>query len=128
MKKKIQALSLAAALMLTVPIGVYAANANGTSKDTSSTAQSEDGAIKEGKFAGKEKGGHHERRNGKGVFVSDEVLELLQLDKETLIGKLKEGVPLSTLADQQGVSRDALKAAVIGALERQQAERKSAFE
>lgn len=128
MKKKIQALSLAAALMLTVPIGVYAATANGTSNDTGSTTQSADGAVKEGKFAGKAKGGHHEGSGGKGAFVSDEVSELLQLDKETIAGKLMEGITLSALAEEQGVSREALKAAMTAAFERQQAERKSAFE
>ena len=126
MKKKIQALSLAAALMLTVPIGVYAATTNGTSD--SSTTQSADGAFKEGKFAGKARGGHHEGRGGQGAFVSDEVATLLQLDKETIQSKLKEGVTLSALAEEQGVSRDALKAAMTAAFDRQQAERKSAFE
>ncbi|WP_219838769.1 hypothetical protein [Paenibacillus sp. R14(2021)] len=133
--KTMRALTITAALAVMIPLSTYAATAsNSTAAPTGSASDSASTSSKDGKLsfhkgkalADKEKAGHV-HAGFRGGFVSQEILDLLKLDKKTLQEKLAAGKTLAQVAEEQGVSRDALKQAMIAAFEKRQAEEKKEF-
>ncbi|WP_276354048.1 hypothetical protein [Cohnella caldifontis] len=106
MKKTTKAIGLAAAMAVMIPFSAYAATSTGGSSAASPTSAVQTDKQHPGK------GG----RFGMGTRAVDQsVLDLLKLDRAALQAKLKEGKSLAEIAEEQGVSRDALKQALIDA-------------
>ncbi|QHW33128.1 hypothetical protein GZH47_21525 [Paenibacillus rhizovicinus] len=121
MNKTMKSLTIAAALAVMIPLSAYAATDTTTTTDSSassSAAATQKDTTQAPKF---KQGGF------RGGAVSQEVLDLLKLDAKTLQEKLAAGKTLAQIADEQGVTRDALKAAMTTAFDKQQAEQKQKF-
>lgn len=115
MNKLAKALGITTALAVMIPLGAYAA---------SSTTGSSTGDAKQQTIF-QEKGKH-------GMFghkeaVSQEVLDLLKLDRKTLQEKLSSGKTLAQVAEEQGVSRDTLKQTLTDAFNKTLDEQKKQF-
>lgn len=125
MRKTARTLSITAALAVMIPLSAYAATTSGSS--------SSDGTTKVEKpkvsAVGGEFRGHGPRGGfgGKGEVLSEQVLDLLKLDQATVTEKLKAGSSLAEIAEQQGISRDSLKAAMTDAFNKQLEQRKSDY-
>ncbi len=108
MKKSVKVLSLAAALAVMIPVSAYAATAaNEGTRPAEKSEVSAEAAAGKGHFG---KGIH-----GADNALSSSVLDLLKLDEDALKEKLDDGKTLAQMAEEQGVSREALKQALIDA-------------
>ncbi|MFC5530390.1 hypothetical protein [Cohnella yongneupensis] len=122
MKKTARTLSITAALAVMIPLTAYAATTSTTS--TSDTAAKAAISATSGDFKGHGgKEGFGDRRQ----VVSQEVLDLLKLDKAAFSDKIKAGATLAEIAEQQGVSRESLKKAMTDAFNKQLEERKQEY-
>lgn len=123
MKRMARTLSITAALAVMIPLSAYAATTGDSGTDTKQTTKpawtADGGKIKI----------HGERGGigGKAEFLSQEVLDLLKLDKDALADKIKAGSTLAEIAEAQGVSRDALKQAMTDAFNKRIEEQKQQF-
>ncbi|SEO68745.1 hypothetical protein [Paenibacillus sp. OV219] len=123
MNKTMKAIGLTAAIAVMIPLSAYAAtNSTSTTTNTTNTTATQQQGKESGKF-----NVHFEQKVGFGGAVSQEVLDLLKLDAAALKEKLAAGKTLAQVAEEQGVSRDALKQALTTAFEKQQAAEKQAF-
>lgn len=102
MKNKARTLGITVALAVMIPLTAYAATNDSTVNKASVTASSVKGNIQE------DRGGFKRDRN----IVSQEVLDLLKLDKAAFSEKIKAGSTLAEIAAGQGISRDSLKQAL----------------
>ncbi|NIK70540.1 hypothetical protein [Paenibacillus sp. BK720] len=121
MNKYLKTIGITATLAVMVPLSAFAAT------DTTSTASSSNTAQVQTDNTTKQMGGKHGRGGFGGNFVSDSVLTLLKLDRDTLNEKLAAGSTLAEIAAEQGVSSDDLKAALTAAFEERQTAEKSQF-
>ncbi|MFC5468477.1 hypothetical protein ACFPPD_07075 [Cohnella suwonensis] len=121
MKNKAKTLGITAVLALMIPMSAYAATITGNS-DPSSASKSEAAQTQNG-AAGWVKGGFGRG----GQAVGQEVLDLLKLDKAAYEEKAKAGATLAEIAEQQGVTREQLKAALTAAFDKRQAEQKKEY-
>lgn len=122
MKNKVRTLGITAALAVMIPISAYAATTSGSTTDaTSVKTEVQDQSFKDG---------GREGRGGFGVgrgSVSQEVLDLLKLDKAALNEQIKAGATLAEIAEKQGVSRDSLKSAMTAAYNKKLEEKKQEY-
>lgn len=118
-------LSITAALAVMIPLSAYAATTSGsTSGDGAGKVDNKAVSAVEGDFRGHgPRGGF----GGKGEVLSEQVLDLLKLDQAEVAEKLKAGSSLAEIAEEQGVSRDSLKAAMTDAFNKQLEQRKSDY-
>ena len=124
MKKTARTLSITAALAVMIPLTAYAATTSGSSSDGGAKVENPAVTAISGDFRGHgPRGGF----GGKGEVASQEVLDLLKLDQAALSEKLKAGSTLAEIAEQQGVSRDSLKAAMTDAFNKQLEQRKTDY-
>ena len=116
MKKAFKMIGVAAMLAAMIPISAYAA------EDTSQTNVDE---KPEKTFVHKLSGPWHGfAHNG---FIGQNVRDLLKLDEKTFREKLAEGKSLAEIAEEQGVSRDALKQALTDSFNKMLEEQKAKF-
>ncbi|MCK9860696.1 hypothetical protein [Paenibacillus sp. ATY16] len=121
MYKYLKTIGITATLAVMVPLSAFAASSGTTSTTSpSNTAQVQMDTTKQME-------GKHGRGGFGGNFVSDTVLTLLKLDRDTLNEKLAAGSTLADIAKEQGVSNDDLKAALTTAFEQRQSDEKSQF-
>jgi hypothetical protein len=123
MNKYLKTIGITATLAVMVPLSAFAA-----SDTTSTTSPSNTVQVQKDNTA-KPMGGKH-GRGGVGFggnFVSDSILTLLNLDRDTLNEKLAAGSTLADIAEEQGVSSDDLKAALTTAFEQRQSDEKAQF-
>ncbi|SFD97212.1 hypothetical protein SAMN05216378_1812 [Paenibacillus catalpae] len=121
MNKYLKTIGITATLAVMVPLSAFAATDSASTTGTSTTAQVQtDSSTKS--FDGK-----HGRGGFGTKFISDSVLTLLNLDRETLNEKLAAGSTLAEIAAEQGVSNDDLKAALTTAFEEHQTAEKDQF-
>lgn len=121
MNKTVKTISLTAALAVMIPLSAYAAADAVSDSNPSATGSASATAPQPAARVDKAYGG------GFGAALSQEVLDLLKLDREALRAKLAEGKTLADIAAEQGVSRDALKQALTEANDKRLEERKQAF-
>ncbi|BBH24687.1 hypothetical protein Back11_60320 [Paenibacillus baekrokdamisoli] len=124
-KNYMKTLGITAVFTLMIPISAFAAT-NGTNSTTQlqvSAAESGTQSAEAGKSFD-----HHHRHGGSGGIMSQEVLDLLKLDRNTLRDKLKAGQTLAQIAQSQGVSREDLKKALTNAFSKRQDEMKQHFQ
>ena len=118
MRKSVKTFGITAALAVMIPLSAYAASSSGDASASNGAAA-----------APIEKG--HKGFGGAGLSgkdaVGEEVLALLKLDRETYREKTKAGSTLAEIAEEQGVSRDSLKAALTEAYNKKLEERKQQF-
>ncbi|WP_239616002.1 hypothetical protein [Cohnella mopanensis] len=119
MKNTVRALGITAALAVMIPLSAYAATTTGST--TGETKEATEWSAKGGAFEGRGGFGHG------GAIVSQEVLDLLKLDKAALNEKLKAGTTLSKIAEEQGVSRENLKSAMTEAYNKKLEEQKQQY-
>ncbi|MFC4812103.1 hypothetical protein [Paenibacillus sp. GCM10023250] len=122
MNKTMRALTLAGALAIMIPLSAYAATNSSPTAAANSASSGSTVTIHEGKALAPK-----DEQTGFRGFFNQEVLDLLKLDAKTLNEKLAAGNTLAQIAEEQGVSRDALKQAMTAAFEKRQAEKKQAF-
>lgn len=103
MNKYVKTFGITAALAVMVPLSAFAA----TSPTTSTTGAAATAQV--------QADGMHGRGGFGGKFISDSVLTLLKLDRETLNERLAAGSTLAEIAAEQGVASDDLKAALTSA-------------
>jgi lambda repressor-like predicted transcriptional regulator len=121
MNKYVKTFGITAALAVMVPLSAFAATSPTSTTGAAATAQVQaDGSTKQAD-------GMHGRGGFGGKFISDSVLTLLNLDRETLNEKLAAGSTLAEIATEQGVASDDLKAALTSAFEERQTNDKSQF-
>jgi len=116
MNKLAKALGITTALAVMIPLGAYAASS--TTGSSSGDAKQQTIIHGKGEFRGGF--GHKEA-------VSQEVLDLLKLDRKTLQEKLSSGKTLAQVAEEQGVSRDKLKQTLTDAFNKTLDEQKKQF-
>jgi len=116
MKKTLKMIGVATMLAAMIPIGAYAA------EDTTWTNVDEkpEKTIVH-HFIGPR---HGFALNG---FIGQDLLDLLKLDEPTLRKKLAEGKSLAEIAEEQGLSRDALKQALTDSFNKMLEEQKAKF-
>ncbi|QHT62891.1 hypothetical protein GXP70_24995 [Paenibacillus lycopersici] len=120
MNKTMKSLTIAAALAVMIPLSAYAAADSTTAgSGAASSAAATQKADANGPKMHKE--------GVRGGAIGQEVLDLLKLDAAAVKEKLAAGKTLAQIADEQGVSRDALKAAMTSAFDKRQAEQKQQF-
>ncbi|MFC5653724.1 hypothetical protein ACFPYJ_32345 [Paenibacillus solisilvae] len=124
MNKYLKTISITAALAVMIPLSASAAASNTTTETSTSSAvkvdQSGSGLI--------DRGGDHGGRPGfRGQYFNEAVLALLKLDRDTLQEKLNAGSTLGEIATAQGVTTEALKAALTTAFEERQAQEEKEF-
>ncbi|SFJ45689.1 hypothetical protein SAMN02799624_04630 [Paenibacillus sp. UNC496MF] len=125
LNKSMKALTLAGALAVMIPLSAYAATySSSTTTAEHSAASGSTLTIHKGKALAPRDGSEGFRRG----MVGQEVLDLLKLDAKTLKERLAAGKTLAQIAEEQGVSRDALKQAMTAAFEKRQAKEKQAFD
>ncbi|CAM3095697.1 hypothetical protein PALU110988_00970 [Paenibacillus lupini] len=122
MNKYVKTFGITAALAVMVPLSAFAATS-----PTSSTAGAAASAQVQADGSTKQADGMHGRGGFGGKFISDSVLTLLNLDRETLNKKLAAGSTLAEIATEQGVASDDLKAVLTSAFEERQTNDKSQF-
>ncbi|MFC5404947.1 hypothetical protein [Cohnella soli] len=122
MKNKARTLGATAVLALMIPMSAYAATLTG-STDSSSSADKSKAALTQKGEAGWAKGAFGRG----GQAIGQEVLDLLKLDKAAFEEKVKAGSTLAEIAEQQGVTREQLKATLTAAFDKRQAEQKKEF-
>ncbi|WP_435166757.1 hypothetical protein [Paenibacillus glycanilyticus] len=120
MNKYLKTIGITATLAVMVPLSAFAASSTTSTTSPSNTAQVQTDTTKQ-------IDGKHGRGGFGGNFVSDSVLTLLKLDRDTLNEKLAAGSTLADIAKEQGVSNDDLKAALTTAFEQHQSDEKSKF-
>ncbi|SDX44152.1 hypothetical protein [Paenibacillus sp. CF384] len=128
MNKTMKALGLTAAIAVMIPLSAYAAtSATPTTSDSakSTTTATSTVVVGQGPFGLGGKGEVMKVRAG--GFYSQEVLDLLKLDMKALKEKIEAGKTLAQIAEEQGVTRDQLKATMTAAFEKRQAEEKKDF-
>lgn len=122
MKKTVKALGITAALAVMIPLSAYAATTSTTGSTTGEKTEASTKSVN---------GGLHEGRSGMGRMgggmVSQEVLDLLKLDKAAFKEKIEAGATLAKIAEEQGVSRYSLKSVMTEAFNKQLEERKQDF-
>lgn len=125
MRMSARTLSITAALAVMIPLSAYAATTSG-SASTDGTDQTDKSAVSS---VTRDFKGHGPRDGfgGKGEALSDQVLDLLKLDRAAVAEKLKAGSSLAEIAEQQGVSRDNLKAAMTEAFNKRLEQRKADY-
>ncbi|WP_442603426.1 LysM peptidoglycan-binding domain-containing protein [Paenibacillus sp. KN14-4R] len=120
MKKKIKMLGAAVLLATMVPISANAADVGTASKTPS--VHKEDAGVNHRM---------HDKRGDNIGFsskdIQEELVKLLKLDAKTLKSKLAQGETLKQIAEQQGVSQDDLKKALIDANNQMLEKAKSKF-
>ena len=116
MKKTFKMIGVAAILAAMIPIGAYAAEST-----PQTNADEKPAKTFVHHFTGPWHGFAH---NG---FIGQDVLDLLKLDQSTLKQKLAEGKSLAEIAEEQGVSRDALKQALTDSFNKRMEELKAKF-
>jgi Spy/CpxP family protein refolding chaperone len=119
MNRSLKAIGMTVALAVMIPLSAYAATAE------SSSVRQEDSAAwsVNAEAVVADHGGHKHHRG----MVSQEVLDLLKLDKKTFSEKIKAGSTLAQIAEQQGVSRDSLKKVLTESFNKRWEERKKDF-
>ncbi len=117
MRKSVKTFGMTAALAVMIPLSAYAAT---TSGEPSASGGATSAPVE------KSHRGFGAELSGKGA-IGEEVLELLKLDEEAYREKRKAGSTLAEIAEEQGVSRDSLKAALTEANDRKLEERKQRF-
>lgn len=122
MKKYVKTIGIATVLAVMIPLSAYAATTS-TGSDSSAAATSGLTAVQSGKMDGRWGHGKHGRHG----LMSQEVLDLLKLDKAALKEKLRAGKTLAQIAEEQGVSREALKKAMTDAFNKRLEEHKKTF-
>ncbi|KIL37441.1 hypothetical protein SD71_01965 [Cohnella kolymensis] len=126
MTKYVKLIGITTALAVMIPLSAYAAttavesSAAGTSTaGTSSSVTAVESSAMDGRW---EHGKH-----GRHGFVSQEVLDLLKLDEAAFKEKVQAGKTLAQIAQEQGVSREALKKTMTDAFNKRVAEHKKNF-
>ena len=119
MKNAIKAVGLTALLAVMIPLSAYADTNTDTPAAADSTAATAQAAPVNGHL--------HRGMSQRGIITSQNVLDLLKLDPKTLRNKLSQGLTLAQIADQQGVTRDALKQALTDAFTKKQDDAKTKF-
>jgi hypothetical protein len=122
MKKTVKTFSLIAALTLAIPLSV---SASATQQSQQSQQSATNAAHPH--FRSDDGGGQGGRVHARGSFISQEVLDLLKLDKQSLADKLKAGKTLAQIAAEQGVSRDDLKKTMTDSFDKRLEEKKKMF-
>ncbi len=119
MKNKVRTLGITAALAVMIPLSAYAATTSGSTSgtNTESSALSAEGVAIEARG-----GFGHDR----GV-ISQEVLDLLKLDKAAFNEKIKAGSTLAQIAEEQGITRENLKKVMTDSFNSKLEERKQEF-
>jgi len=119
MKKSVKALGITAALAVMIPYSAYAATTDEATGKSDAKTEAAD-LFKVGGRGG----------IGSGIggsFVGEEILSLLNLDKDSYLDKVKAGATLAEIAEEQGVSRESLKTALTEAHDQRLEERKKTF-
>ncbi|MCD9020809.1 hypothetical protein [Cohnella silvisoli] len=119
MKNKVRTLGITAAIAVMIPLTAYAA----TTSSDSTTGNKAVSAVSVKGDALDDRGGFGRQKQ----FVSQEVLDLLKLDKAAFNEKIKAGMTLAKIAEGQGVSRDSLKKAMTDSFNKKLEERKKDF-
>ncbi len=126
MRMSARTLSITAALAVMIPLSAYAATTSGSSSSDGTDNTDKKSAVSSVTREFKEHGPRGVF-GGKGEALSDQVLDLLKLDRAAVAEKLKAGSSLAEIAEQQGVSRDSLKAAMTEAFNKQLEQRKADY-
>jgi LysM repeat protein len=121
MKNTARTLGITAALAVMIPLTAYAATTTGNSSPATEKTNPSAWSAKGVSF--EDPGGIGHKEN----IVSQEVLNLLKLDKAAFNVKIKAGSTLAKIAEEQGVSRDSLKSAMTAAFNKKQEEQKQDF-
>ncbi|WP_373229265.1 hypothetical protein [Cohnella sp.] len=116
MKNKVRTLGITAVLAVMIPLSAYAATVTGNTSEDKTELSATSGVYEGRGGFGKHKG-----------FVSQEVLDLLKLDKAAFQVKVEAGSTLAEIAEEQGVSRDSLKKVMTDTFNTKQAEQKADF-
>jgi len=130
MNRYVKTLGIAAALAAMIPLSAYAASAvPGKSGASTGSAVVQSDSTDAAKDFGKARGGKWGGGHGLGAsYVNEDVLALLNLDRDALQEKLEAGSTLEEIATAQGVSKEQLKTALTAAFEKKQSEMKQQFE
>jgi predicted transcriptional regulator len=120
MKKTVRTLGITAALAVMIPFSAYAATNMGSASDEKIEISAGSGAKSE---LHEGRGGFGRQKSG----VSQEVLDLLKLDKAAFQVKVEAGATLAEIAAEQGVTRDNLKSVMTEAFNKKQEEQKAEF-
>jgi hypothetical protein len=121
MKNTARTLGITAALAVMIPLTAYAATTTGNSN--SATEKTNPSAWSAKGVSFDDRGGFGQKEN----IVSQEVLDLLKLDKAAFDAKIKAGSTLAKIAEEQGISRDRLKSAMPAAFNKKLEEQKQDF-
>jgi hypothetical protein len=121
MKNTARTLGITAALAVMIPLTAYAATATGNSSPATEKTDPSAWSAKGVSF--EDHGGFGHKEN----IVSQEVLDLLKLDKAAFNAKIKAGSTLAKIAEEQGISRDSLKSAMTAAFNKKLEEQKQDF-
>jgi hypothetical protein len=121
MKNTARTLGITAALAVMIPLTAYAATTTGNS--SSATEKTDPSAWSAKGVSFEDHGGFGHKEN----IVSQEVLDLLKLDKAAFDAKIKAGSTLAKIAEEQGISRDSLKSAITAAFNKKLEEQKQEF-
>lgn len=130
MNRYVKTLGITAALAAMIPLSAYAASAvPGKSGASTGSAVVQSDSTDVAKDFGKARGGKWGGGHGIGAsYVNEDVLTLLNLDRDALQEKLEAGSTFEEIATAQGVSKEQLKTALTAAFEKQQSEMKQQFE
>jgi hypothetical protein len=121
MKNTARTLGITAALAVMIPLTAYATTATGNSSPATEKTDPSAWSAKGVSF--EDHGGFGHKEN----IVSQEVLDLLKLDKAAFNAKIKAGSTLAKIAEEQGISRDSLKSAMTAAFNKKLEEQKQDF-
>jgi lambda repressor-like predicted transcriptional regulator len=116
MKKTVKMIGITAALVVMIPFSAYAATTSGTT-DTDKTEKLASNGLHIG----------HGGFGIKGDRISQEVLDLLNLNTTTYQEKVEEGLTLAEIAEAQGVTRDSLKSVLTAEFDKKQVEQKAEY-
>jgi len=128
MRNLLFACGIAAALILNPALPAAAESPHGHDSHEAQAGDASGAPKKAGERVDPRDSGQKERpRPAGGVVFSTEVLGLLGMDRAELKERLADGKTLAQIADERGVSRDALKKALTDAFNRRMEERKERF-
>jgi hypothetical protein len=119
MKNKVRTLGITAMLAVMIPLSGYAA----TTTDNTSNNKGTDSSVSTKSEALNDRGGFGRQKE----FVSQEVLDLLKLDKDAFNEKIKAGSTLAEIAAAQGISRESLKSVLTDSFNKKLEEQKKEF-
>lgn len=103
MKKYVKAIGMVTALAVMIPLSAHAATSTANSAKTVTPTM--EMIVPKGMVEGH--WGH-----GKHGMMGQDVLDLLKLDRQAFLEKIQAGKTLAQIAEEQGVSREALKKAM----------------